>query len=88
MIKSPWRTSYFPGLSGKIESPTKNTNLFLTQNTILLVKQNTLLVKQNAFKAINSNQNHIKSIDFMMVCDDKLIPHLLYITLHKILQIQ
>ena len=26
------------------------------------------------FKAINSNQNHIKSLDFMMVCNKKLIP--------------
>jgi hypothetical protein len=26
------------------------------------------------FKAINTHQNHIKSIDFMMVCDDYLIP--------------
>jgi hypothetical protein len=30
------------------------------------------------FKAINSNQNHIKSKDFMMVCDEKLIPTVKY----------
>ncbi len=30
------------------------------------------------FKAINSNQNYIKSIDFMMVYDEKLIPIIFY----------